>query len=79
MTTEQALRGECERVAEALLRGADLPGNAEVAILGIARYADELARRLDHIEEEVCGRPVPPTPLTPLQYLERYSRTYTSE
>lgn len=80
MTTFQV--GECEQSAKALLRACVLPANAEVAILNIARYADELARRLDHIEEEVCGRPVPPIPLQQLERQEfrpSYLRgTYTS-
>lgn len=76
MTT--VAQGECEQVAKALLRGAELPAAAEVAMLGIARYADELARRIDHLED--CTPHVEP-PYT-LQQLERnhgYVRsTYTS-
>lgn len=67
MTTTVRM-GECETVAKALLRGAELPAAAEVAMLGIARYADELARRLDHLEAEVPHVEPP----IPLQVIERY-------
>ena len=67
MTTRIAT-GECERIAKALLRGAELPAAAEVAMLGIARYADELARRIDHLED--CTPHVQPP--VPLQMTERY-------
>lgn len=59
--------GECETVAKALLRGAELPAAAEVAMLGIARYADELSARIDHLED--CTPHVEPP--IPLQQLER--------
>lgn len=60
--------GEAETLAARLLREADLSGNADLAIRGIARMLDEALRRIDHLEAEL-----PHSGPAPLQQLERHS------